>query len=198
MGALVSMLAEVSGPVVVFDLEFTAWEGSQATGWRRPGEFREIVQIGAVKLAPDLEEITCFNRLVVPTRNPRLSEYFIALTGISQQRLDAEGEGYPTVLAAFAAFVGDDTVAVLSNGSDGVVMAENCEMAAVPCPIAADRFLNVCRPLAEALGVTPAAAASGGLPHLIGQVPDSHRAHDALDDARAVAAAIRHVLVRGG
>jgi inhibitor of KinA sporulation pathway (predicted exonuclease) len=196
MNALVSMLAALSGPLVVFDLEFTAWEGSHTTGWSRPGEFREIVQIGAVRLAPDLGELACFNRLVRPVRNPRLSDYFIALTGITQQRLDAGGESYPVVLEAFAAFVGADSVAVLSNGSDGAVVVENCRMAAVPCPIPAGRFVNVRRPLAEALGLDPAVADSSNLPRLIGLALD-HRAHDALDDARGIAAALRHVAGRG-
>lgn len=193
MTTLVSMLANLSGPVVVLDLEFTAWEGSLATGWSRPGEFREIVQIGAVKLGPDLQELACFNRLVRPVRNPQLSDYFIALTGITQQRLDAEGAGYGAVLEAFMAFVGADTLAVLSNGLDGVLIAENCEMTGVPCPIPADRFINLRRPLAEALNVDITEVISSRLLGLIG-LSMEHREHDALDDARAIAETVRHLL----
>ena len=36
--------------VVVFDTEFTAWQGSMERGWSGPGEHKEIVQIGAVLL----------------------------------------------------------------------------------------------------------------------------------------------------
>ena len=36
------------GRVVVFDLEWTAWEGSIQRGWSEDWEHREIVQIGAV------------------------------------------------------------------------------------------------------------------------------------------------------
>ena len=36
--------------LTVFDLEFTAWECSMASHWLRPGEFKEVVQIGAVRL----------------------------------------------------------------------------------------------------------------------------------------------------
>ena len=195
MESVVSMLRALSAPVVVLDLEFTAWEGSHAAGWSRPGEFREIVQIGAVRLGPDLGERGWFNRLVRPVRNPRLSDYFIALTGITQQRLEAEGGRYPDVLQDFAAFVGDEAVVVLSNGSDGLVVAENCELAAVPCPIPAGRFIDVRRPLAEAQGVPVAVADSGALPRMIG-LSLNHREHDALDNARSVAAALRHVAGR--
>lgn len=36
----------LDGTIVVFDLEWTAWEGSKARGWDGPGEEMEIVQIG--------------------------------------------------------------------------------------------------------------------------------------------------------
>ena len=36
--------------VTVFDLEYTAWECSMARHWLAPGEFKEVVQIGAVKV----------------------------------------------------------------------------------------------------------------------------------------------------
>ena len=32
------------GPIIVLDLEMTAWEGSLAAKWSRPGEYKEIVQ----------------------------------------------------------------------------------------------------------------------------------------------------------
>lgn len=34
--------------IIIFDTEFTAWEGSQDRNWSRPNEFQEIVQIGAL------------------------------------------------------------------------------------------------------------------------------------------------------
>ena len=45
-----SPLLPESGALTVFDLEFTAWECSMASHWLRPGEFKEVVQIGAVRL----------------------------------------------------------------------------------------------------------------------------------------------------
>jgi hypothetical protein len=47
--------------VVVFDTEFTAWRGSMERNWAGPGEFREIVQIGAVRIdAETLAEAESF------------------------------------------------------------------------------------------------------------------------------------------
>ncbi len=43
------------GIIAVLDLEWTAWEGSQESGWAGPGEKREIIQIGAIRLHNDEE-----------------------------------------------------------------------------------------------------------------------------------------------
>ena len=36
--------------IVIFDLEYTAWEGSMQRDWGGEGEYRELVQTGGVKL----------------------------------------------------------------------------------------------------------------------------------------------------
>jgi inhibitor of KinA sporulation pathway (predicted exonuclease) len=77
---------------VVFDLEFTAWEGSMAARWSRPGEFTELVQIGAVRLNADtFEELGAIDLLVRPRLNPVLSDYFVELTGIGNVEMAARG-----------------------------------------------------------------------------------------------------------
>ena len=95
------------GKMVVFDLEYTAWDGSLANNWSRPGEHREIVQIGAVKLdATDgMVELDSFECLVMPKNNPILSDYFIELTGITQDRVDSHGVSFSEMLSLFEAFV---------------------------------------------------------------------------------------------
>ena len=47
------------GKIVVFDLEYTAWEGSMGRCWSEDWEHREIVQIGAVLVdaAADFEQL---------------------------------------------------------------------------------------------------------------------------------------------
>ena len=43
--------AQMTVPAItIFDLEFTAWECSMASHWLRPGEFKEVVQIGALRV----------------------------------------------------------------------------------------------------------------------------------------------------
>ena len=78
-------LCLASPTITVFDLEYTAWECSMARRWLAPGEFKEVVQIGAVKLDADsLESLGEFDMLVRPRINAVLSPYFENLTGITQ------------------------------------------------------------------------------------------------------------------
>ena len=94
------------GDIVIFDLEFTAWEGSLERGWSEPWEAREIIQIGAVRVKDDakLTEVGRLVMLVTPTKNPQLSDYIIALTGIDQDAIDTEGFDFEEALDVFMDF----------------------------------------------------------------------------------------------
>ena len=82
--------------ITIFDLEYTAWECSMARSWLTPGEFREVVQIGAVKLDADSFAAQAeFEVLVRPRFNPVLSPYFEKLTGISKRTGRGAGRGFP-------------------------------------------------------------------------------------------------------
>ena len=78
-----------SPAAVVFDLEFTAWEGSMANHWLRPGEFQEIVQIGAVQVDADFNCGKTFDTLVRPRINPEISPYLERLPGITNEAMRA-------------------------------------------------------------------------------------------------------------
>src|ERR1041385_6322790 len=104
--------------LIIFDTEYTAWPGSQETGWSRPGEYREIVQIGAVRLASSYREIETFELIVKPVLNPILSDYFVALTGINQRQVDLQGRRFSEAWEKFSEFLTRELVAIYSNGSD--------------------------------------------------------------------------------
>ena len=36
--------------IIIFDTEFTAWAGSQERDFSGPNEYRELVEIGAIKI----------------------------------------------------------------------------------------------------------------------------------------------------
>jgi inhibitor of KinA sporulation pathway (predicted exonuclease) len=151
------------------------------------------VQIGAVRLAPDLSEVSDFVRYIRPARNPVLSSYFTDLTGITQQMINARGTDFSTALHDFVGFIGAGS-AVVSNGTDGDVIVENCRLNGFPCPLDTTLFRDVREDIARALSIgdeTP----SYMLPQLIGG-PSIGRAHDGLSDARCVAAALRFIAAR--
>ena len=76
---------------IIFDTEYTAWEGSQERNWSGVNEYMELVQIGAlkvVKTSRTIKIVKKFNIYIKPKKNPELSEYFINLTGITQNMVD--------------------------------------------------------------------------------------------------------------
>ena len=79
------------------------WRGN----WLRPGEFKEVVQIGAVKLdAVSFAVVEEFDMLVKPRFNPALSPYFEKLTGITSRMVAERGVDFEVAHVLFADFVG--------------------------------------------------------------------------------------------
>jgi inhibitor of KinA sporulation pathway (predicted exonuclease) len=185
-------LLECAGKsLVVMDLEYTAWEGSLAANWSRPGEYREIVQIGAVKAGPDLKETHSFLRYVQPVLNPVLSTYFTELTGIGQQTIDNEGIDLATALKNFMEFAAGAAF-IVSNGPDSDVIVDNCRLHRVECAIDLSRVRNVRPAFVSFFAVKDHDVDSSKLPDLINESRPG-RQHDALSDARCVLAALRHM-----
>jgi inhibitor of KinA sporulation pathway (predicted exonuclease) len=182
----------VEGIIAVFDLEWTAWEGSQARRWQGPGEEREVVQIGAVKLdaGRGLAETASFEVLAKPRINRLLSDYFTKLTGITRQAVDELGLAFPNALNDFHRFIGVDTGAIFSFGLDRGVLAHNCRLNDIAFPFAPDIFHNAVPSVARALGLEPEPLISSDLPGLVG-FPPPGAAHQALGDARCIAEAFR-------
>lgn len=183
---------------VVFDLELTAWEGSMAGGWSRPGEYREVIQIGAVKLgpAPALAERGAFSVLVRPERNPALSDYIVALTGITQAMVDRDGVPFSEALARFDAFIGDAPLSAYCNGGDHEILDENAQWHGLAPSRHRSRMRNIRRWLADRLGVGDTDFHSIDVARLAGGGAQANRQHDALADARTIAAGVRLLLAK--
>jgi len=67
----------------IVDLECTCWDREDPNR-----SFHEIIEIGAVLLDDNLEEIAEFQTFVRPTFNRTLSEYCKDLTSITQEQVD--------------------------------------------------------------------------------------------------------------
>ena len=179
---------------VVFDLEFTAWEGSMESRWTRPGELTEVVQIGAVKLdAESLKEVDAFEILVQARVNPVLSNYLVALTGITNEALAARGVDFLIAYRAFLDFVGE--AQSWAHGRDDLILAGNLKLYGWERTLPIPAYTNAVHWFA-AQGVDlkgkracDVAEAAGGV--FVGQ------RHDALCDARGVAAGFAALIGKG-
>ena len=117
----------VRATLTVFDLEFTAWECSMASHWLRPGEFKEVVQIGALKLdALSFTVLEELDLLVRPRINPQLSAYFENLTGITNTQVAARGVDFAQGYARFSAFAAGGPICAF--GHDEWVLEENIRL----------------------------------------------------------------------
>ncbi|NWH08320.1 MAG: exonuclease domain-containing protein [Alphaproteobacteria bacterium] len=180
--------------LVIFDTEFTAWEGSVARGWSGPGEHREIVQIGAIRLCyPHLEEQESFEILIRPRINSVLSDYFVALTGITNERLTQEAVDFADAAKRFLKFLGSSPY--MCFGRDDRIMAENAALYGlheeIRFPEASDIALWMMRAGLDVRGLN-----SCNLARAAGAKFDG-RPHWAIDDARSIAAAMRALKEKG-
>lgn len=177
---------------ILFDTEFTADEDSQRYRWSRPGEHREIIQIGAIRVR-DLSETASFMRYVQPQRNPVLSGFIMSLTGITQADVDS-GDTFPDACAAFVEFVG--ATPAFCWGADVDVFDENGMLAGDPRRLPRGQFSDVkpmIVPLLETRGIDETQYSSGTLFQAFG-LTEERRAHDAVNDMRNLLDALRVVL----
>lgn len=181
------------GKIVVYDTEYTSWEGFLEKGFKEAGKYPEIIQIGAVILdaGDDFCELGSFTTLVMPRVNPTLSQYIIDLTQITQDDIDRHGVTFSEALEAFVQFVPCDARSLVCYGRDGAVLEINkslndiLEHIDLPPEIDFNRLL-----LSE--GIIQRATVSSQLPKLLG-LDFSGAAHNALDDARALACVMREL-----
>ena len=180
--------------LTVFDLEYTAWDCSMARHWLEPGQFREVVQIGAVKLdGRDLKVLDEFDLLVKPRINPVLSPYFEQLTGIGNDQVAAQGVDFAEAYGGFAAFAGEGPICAF--GHDEWVLEENLRLYGITDYRRLPRFADL-RSWFAACNIDPRGRHSCDIAPALGLcVPG--RAHNALHDARALAAGVGEMVRRG-
>jgi len=176
--------------IVVFDTEYTSWEGAQARKWSGPNEYREIVQIGAVRVdasTSDFKEVDSLLLYVKPVKNPTLSEYFIDLTGITQETVDTKGMTLTEVVQKLYTWSAGDTC--YSWGLDGKDIENNCNLIAIEFPFEEDRFKDA-RETFSARGIEVNNYMSSTIVEAFG-VKNTGRGHDGLEDARTIVEALK-------
>ncbi|MEV5531430.1 3'-5' exonuclease [Streptomyces prunicolor] len=185
---------------VVFDLEFTSWRGALEQDWGLPGQLREIVQIGALRLREDCSVVEEYEALVRPVVNRQLSDYFTELTGIDQETVDRDGLPAAGALGDFLGFCRGQSV--LSYGNDMVVLGENIGWARsrgeeVKNGFLDAHFLNI-RPWLNSVAPVTSASNVGRLWQDLGlPKPATGEEHSALFDCYSFASALEY-LCEGG
>lgn len=184
--------------LIIFDTEFTAWQGSQERNWSEPWEFREVIQIAAVKVKVGengIEVLGSFNELLTPIRNPLLSEYIVDLTGISQEMVDEFGIDFTSALKQFHDFCERGQITCFAWGSDPAVLEENCFLNDINMPEFSAGFVDL-RQLAKKLELSGANLSSGELSNHLKMDVSGHQ-HNALHDVRSMAAALDKWIASG-
>lgn len=176
---------------VVFDVEFTAWDGAMQTRWLRPGEFKEIVQIGAVKVDAAFQPLERFEMLVRPTINPVLSAYLEGIIGLTNADIAARGVSFGDAYRAFDAFC--DGLPLVAYGRDDLVLAQNFRLNGMD--EAVPPYTNIIGWM-RAQGVDVRKGHGCDVGPMVG-VPFAGHEHNALDDAASLAAGIAAVMARG-
>jgi inhibitor of KinA sporulation pathway (predicted exonuclease) len=183
-----------SQSAVVYDLEFTAWEGSMANRWSRPGEFTELVQIGAVRVNAETFAVEAeMDVLVRPRLNPVLSDYFTGLTGITNDDITARGLDFVIAYRAFLKFTEGCTT--MAFGTDDLIFVDNIRLYGLSGLGTPPTFINL-RPWFNANGVPTAKLHSCDVGPTLG-VAFEGRQHNALADTHSLVAGIRVMLERG-
>jgi DNA polymerase III epsilon subunit-like protein len=179
--------------IIVLDTEFTTWDGAHEANWAEPWQHRELVQIAAVKLAlPGFEETACFETLVRPKVNPELSDCFVRLTGIGREDVAGRGLDFTEAQADFLDFCG--SAPLLCYGRDQEAFAETARVQGAEL-LFLEPFINA-HPLIRDAGVDTAGHTSGTIHRALGLSMDGH-VHNALFDARSLAAALRELAAQG-
>ena len=119
---------------IIFDTEFTAWEGSQEREWKGLNEYKELVQISAIRVKKKKNKIAITKKLnlyILPRINPMLSDYFINLTGITQETLFKKAKPFKMAMKLFYMFCKNkngEKYNLYSMGNDYNVIKENLKL----------------------------------------------------------------------
>ena len=166
--------------------------------WSGAGEHREVIQIGAVRMeGPSFAERDSFMRYMRPRKNPQLSDFIIELTHITQADIDTKGVPFQKAVREFLVFVGKTPA--YCWGSDVLVLRENAELNKIELSLPDAQFRNIRPLMAPAFskaGIDIDMYTSGTLISAFGVV-STRRAHDALNDMRNLAGALRELTAGG-
>lgn len=181
------MIVQLPAQIILYDTEYTTWQGAPERNWSGQNEHRELVHIGAVKVDTlSLNELDAFEIYIKPRINPILSDFFIEFTGIQQETVDRLGVSFPEAWQRFN--VWRSSLPSFAFGRDDLVIDENCRLNNVPVDLNKP-FFNICEYF-EQKGISTREYHSSTIVRAFGVEPRLD-GHNALNDARLILDALR-------
>lgn len=179
--------------VVIFDTEFTTWEGAMQRNWSGENEHRELVQIAAQKINLHTAEVLrSFEVLVKPQINPELSEYFVELTHITQAQIETSGIIFAEAYQLFMDWAGGvkkySFSQTLDSASDMGVLQENIALYSLPLSLDEAEFGTVTG-VFQAVGIDTTQYNSGRLYQAFDLDLSGHQ-HNAMHDVDSIVASL--------
>lgn len=181
----------IENSLILFDTEYTAWEGSMERKWSNENEYKEIVQIAAIKVI-NKEIVDKFNVLITPKINQQLSDYFINLTGITQKDLDKSID-FEIAVQNFMDFCGD--LNVYSYGYDYDIILENFKLYKIPINKYFDwrlKYFDI-RDYFRQFNINVDNYSSGTIYKISNKIHEDASVHNALWDVKSILIAIKYI-----
>ncbi len=177
---------------VLLDLE---WNSAYC---KSEGKFvNEIIEIGAVKLDENLNEISSFDAIIRSQLTRRLRTHFKDLTNISNDEM-AAGRPLKSIFEEYTKWAGKDTVTLTWSNSDLYALYENCLLflkeKTVPCiSVYADLQKHVQNELVRAGQEINSQIGLANAAERLGISTVGLELHRAIDDSRLCAQILRKV-----
>ena len=152
----------------------------------------ETIEIGAVKLDRNLNEIDQFSIFVRPVVHPKLSEFCVGFTSIQQADVD-QAELFPAAFNRFLNWLGADAYLWFSWSTyDAKRMRDDLIYHKQPIPNFFDKHHDLKKLYAQKEGFSEQVGMRRALKNL--KISYSGRQHRAIDDALNTVHILRHVL----
>tara|TARA_B110001469_G_C9432624_1_gene219738 strand:- start:42 stop:656 length:615 start_codon:yes stop_codon:yes gene_type:complete len=119
--------------IIIYDTEYTSWQGSLENNWSREDEYRELVQLSAIKIKINQNNISIidkFSEYCIPNINSNLSKYFTELTGITNDTINKLGVNFNKLIENFYNFSKDYKCFCYGSklGNDSHILIENMDL----------------------------------------------------------------------
>ena len=179
---------------IIFDTEYTSWEGSLKRNWSNKNEYKELVAIGALHVSIKKNKMEIKNKLkilFIPKINSKLSNYFVNLTGITNQDIKNEGYTFIKGMDLFLNFT--NNLPIYSYGNDYEIIEENLNLYDINLDINKDKFLDIV-PFFRSFNIDTKKYTSGEIHRHFNIIIDNIKVHDPLFDCISMFKTIEYLI----